>query len=155
MHVVLDVEVEEVVEADGVVGGDKEVVVADLLWDLEGRSGLRPVLPDELLGVVEHVENVHFLGHFQAEDYWGELVVGIQAQRREQVRCACVKMHVKFTKLLAAGFLHGDTQGPNTAEGSEIGEDIFNLFWHFGIFFIVDLEVGAQDAQVGVDKGHL
>lgn len=70
MHVVLYVEMEEVIETDGVVGGNEKVVVADLLWDLEGRSGLRPVLPDELLGVVEHVEDVHFLGHLQAENYW-------------------------------------------------------------------------------------
>ena len=110
MHVVLDVEVEEVVEADGVVGGDEQIVVADLLRDLEGRSSLRPVLPHKLLGVVEHVEDVHLLWHLQAENDRGQLVVRVQAKRREQVRRAGVEVHVELTELLAAGLLHGDTQ---------------------------------------------
>lgn len=115
---------------------------------------MRPVLPDEFLGVVKHVEDVHLFWHFQPEDYRGELVIWVQAKRREQVWGASVEMHVEIAELLAAGFLHRHSKGPNAAESSEIGQDFFNLLGYFCIFLIVHLEVGTQDAEVGVDKGH-
>ena len=78
MHVVLDIEVEEVVEANSVIGGNQEVVVADFLGDLEGRSRLRPVLPHKLLAVVEHIEHMHFFRDFDAKDDRGKLVIRVQ-----------------------------------------------------------------------------
>lgn len=61
VHVVLDVDMQEVVVTDAVVGGDDEVSVGDLLGDHEGWLGLGPVLPDHLLGIVEHVKHVALL----------------------------------------------------------------------------------------------
>lgn len=77
MHVVLDIQVEEVVEPNGVIGGNQEVVVTDFLRDLEGRSRLRPVLPDKLLGVIVHIKDMDFFRDFNSEDNRGKLVIRV------------------------------------------------------------------------------
>ena len=62
---------------------------------------MRPVLPYELLGVVEHVEYIDFLRHFDSEDDRLKLKVRVQLQRLEQVRTSVVEMHEKLAEFLS------------------------------------------------------
>lgn len=75
---VLYVEMEEIVEANGVICGDEKVVVADLFGDLERRSCLGPVLPYKLFTVVEHVKHMYLLWNFHSEDDGENVIIRIQ-----------------------------------------------------------------------------
>lgn len=77
VHVVLDVLVKEVVEPYGVIGGNQEVIVADFLRDLERRGCLGPVLPNELLRIIEHVEYMNFLRDFDSKDDWSKVIIRV------------------------------------------------------------------------------
>lgn len=57
---IFDVEIQKVVVPDAVVGGDDQVVVADVFGDDKGWDSLGPVLPNQFFHVVKHVENVYF-----------------------------------------------------------------------------------------------
>lgn len=66
MEVIFDVEVEKVVESDGVIGWNQEVVEADFLWNHKRRSSLRPVLPNKLFSIIVHVEDIHLVRHLDS-----------------------------------------------------------------------------------------
>jgi hypothetical protein len=95
---------------------------------LERRGSLRPILPYELLGVIEHVENVNFFRDFNSENNGSDLIIWVQFEVCEQISCSIVKMHVKFTKLLSAALLKGYSQRPNTAKNCKISQYLLNLF---------------------------
>lgn len=54
-----------------------------------------------------------------------------------------VEIHKEFAELLSAGLLKGDTDGPYTAEDSEIGENFFDFLGNFCFFFVILLEVSG------------
>ena len=144
---VFDVEVEEVVEPDGVVGGNDELVEGDSLGNDERRSGLRPVLPNKLLRVVKHVEYINLLRNLHSEYDRRYLIVRVQLESLNNVRGTIVQMHEKLTELLAGGLFKSCSQRPNATEHNQVGQHVIYLLRHFGLFLVIGLDVGAQQLQ--------
>jgi hypothetical protein len=123
--------VKEIIETDGVISRNEQVAVTYLLRNSERSHGLRPVLPDKFLRIVEHVENVHFFWHLNAKDNGAQLIIRVAFKLTQQIRTTVEKMNEELTKLLPGGFFKGGSDGPNAAENAQVCEDIFHLLGDF------------------------
>lgn len=154
MHVVLDVQVEEVVEPDRVVRRDQQVVETDLFRNHEGWGCLRPVLPHELLCVVVHVEDVDLVRHFDSHHDRSHLIVGVDSMAFQQVRSPVVEVRVELAELLARGLFDGCAHGPYATENALVGQNFVYFLGHFSLLFVVRIHIGSEILQVGADKSH-
>ena len=64
MHLILDVQMQEVVVSDTVHGGDQEFSESDILGEDEGRDSDGPIHIGHFVNVVEILEEVHLLSQF-------------------------------------------------------------------------------------------
>jgi len=154
MHMIFYVEMQEVVESNGVVCRNDQVTVTYFLRDHEGRSCLRPILPHEFLGVVKHVEDVYFFRHFYAKDDRSNFVIRVQFQGRNEIRVAIVKMHVEFAEFLSRSLLNSSSNRPNTAKHTQVCQYFFNFFGNFCFLLIIGFNVSAKNLEIGAHESH-
>jgi hypothetical protein len=101
MHMILNVEIEEVIMSNRVICWDDELIVGDIFWNHKRRNSLGPILPNEFFHIVEHVKNVNFLWKFCAVNNWVKLVIWIDLFFSHNVRASIDQMYKESVELLS------------------------------------------------------
>jgi len=128
---------QEIVESDRIVGWYQQIIICDIFRDLERRDSLRPILPHEFLSTVEHIEQMHFIWYFDAKNYRVEFVIRVDISLLDDIRTAIEDTFEEVAEFATSRLLDRCTDGPATAKYAQIGEDVLDLFGHFGLGLVV------------------
>lgn len=147
VHVIFDVEIQEVVMPDAVVGGDDEIVVTDVFRDDKGRHGLGPILPNQFIHVVEHVEDVDFFRQLGSVNDRVQSIIRVDLALRNNVGTAIDQVDEECVEQFARGFLKRDSDRPDGAEHHQVRNDVLDLLRNLRLFVRVRLQIRLQNPK--------